>query len=263
MQSDQASVRARRYLLGEMSDEERTAVEREYFASADAIAAVSRAEEDLIEDYLENRLATDERRLFERDYLSTPQHRARVDVIRRLTVTASTQRVRSRQTWTWLAAAAAAVLIVGLLWVFTARTQPPVTVAQQPSPAQTPTPSQPVPSPSPRIVALSLSPAAVRSAQESPALVIPPNTDLAALTLEGETPAADLQRPRAVVRTMTGDEVWRGDGTLVPATGAAARIRVEIPSDRLKPDDYIVTLLGSNASGDERERERYFLRVRR
>jgi hypothetical protein len=147
--------------------------------------------------------------------------------------------------------------------LFTSRSQPGGTVAQQPPQSQTPIPSQPAPRPAPRVVALSLSPAAVRSAQDSQALVIPSNTDLAVITLEGETPASDLQRPHALVRTVTGDEVWRGDGTIVSGSGGAANVRVEIPADRLKPDDYIVTLLGSSADGRDRERERYFLRVRR
>ena len=102
-----------------------------------------------------------------------------------------------------------------------------------------------------------LSPVSVRSAGESPALVIPPNTGLVQLTLEsdeasGTTPAAGA---RVSIQTATGDEVWRGAATA--GAGRAATVRVSVPAARLRPDDYILVLTGARG-----ELGRYVLRVR-
>ena len=82
------------------------------------------------------------------------------------------------------------------------------------------------------------------------------------LRLEGEGDGPALGRGRAVVRTVSGNEVWRGPAASERGARLAALARVEIPADRLTPDDYIVELFGTDPNGREAERYRYFLRVR-
>ena len=48
------------------------------------------AEDDLIDDYLSDRLASEDHERFERDYLASPRHRTRVAVARALRTAAST-----------------------------------------------------------------------------------------------------------------------------------------------------------------------------
>ena len=88
--TDSRATRARRYLLGQATEEERSAIEREYFADAAALDAIGAAEDDLIEDYLASRLERDERDHFEREYLATPNHRRRVETVRLLIAASST-----------------------------------------------------------------------------------------------------------------------------------------------------------------------------
>ena len=73
----------RRYLLGEATEEEREALEREYFEDESALSRVESEEETLIEEYLAERLDARDRDLFEGRYLASPIHRQRVDAIRR------------------------------------------------------------------------------------------------------------------------------------------------------------------------------------
>ena len=58
------AARARRYLLRDASEEESLAIEREYFEDERGQEAIAAAEDDLIEDYLDDALAADERARF-------------------------------------------------------------------------------------------------------------------------------------------------------------------------------------------------------
>src|SRR5215831_10635903 len=67
-----------RYLLGELSDDERTSLEERYVADPSVFDAVARAESDLVDDYVRGTLAPAARERFERVYLAHPQRRERV-----------------------------------------------------------------------------------------------------------------------------------------------------------------------------------------
>lgn len=67
------------YLLKDMPEEELERFEDECFASEDCMTHVGLIEEDLIDDYLRNELAPEQRRSFERNYLTTA---ARVERVR-------------------------------------------------------------------------------------------------------------------------------------------------------------------------------------
>jgi hypothetical protein len=73
-----------------LTEDERAGIEHEYFERADVLDRVCAAEDDLIDDYLSNRLASGEHGRFERYYLATPCHRTRVAVVRALRTTSST-----------------------------------------------------------------------------------------------------------------------------------------------------------------------------
>jgi hypothetical protein len=57
--------------------------------------------------------------------------------------------------------------------------------------------------------------------------------------------------------------VWQGPAT-VPASGTGTGVlaRVEVPADRLRANDYVITLLARTPDGGTVERSRYVLRVR-
>jgi len=281
----------RRYVLGAATEDESAAIEQEYFDRLDVLDRVSAVEEDLIDEYLSARLAPADRVRFERHYLATPRHRTRVAVVRSLRSAAPEAPVERRRfswrAWTasfdvmrsWtpigqVAMAAAVLLLVAAgTWrlgrpaavVPVAGTTPAPIAARQAEPPATPRGGPPpatadVPvTARPTVVALTLSPIAVRAAGDTATLTIPAGTDVVALHLEGDAPARNV-KARAVVRTVAGTEQWRGEAASDSASATTARI--EIPADRLPPDDYIVELSGTDASGREREQYRYFFRVR-
>jgi hypothetical protein len=281
MATDRDDTEIRRYLLGELEDEPAAALERDYFAHEELFDRVWAAEEDLVEEYLDDRLSAHQRERFERHYLTSPGHRDRVAMARELrsrqaASVASTPASPTRQAaidlasrgwptaWRWAAAFAAALLVlaVGALWMVrsASRAQPPPAVSAgeparppQPSPNATPTPRTPV------TIAVVLSALTVRGADDPASVTIPQGTDLVVLHLEGDRSAPRFDRGRASLRTVSGKEIWSGSAV---AGAPPSLARVDVPADRLTADDYIVTLLETAASGAEVERYRYFLRVR-
>jgi hypothetical protein len=251
--TDPAVSSARRYLLGQSSEEECAAIERQYFADATALDRIAAVEDDLVEDYLAGRLAADERDGFEKHYLASPQHRTRVETIRRLIAMPGEGRRRVRSSFRYLAIAATLLMSVGVLWRVVPR-----------RPENAGPPERPVTSAQPdrRIFAVSLSPIAVRSAGNSQGVVIPAGTDVVALQLEGDTGPAKAANARAVIQTVAGDAIWQGPASSPPDLPAGVIARFDVPASRLGFDDYIVVLLESDAGNAERERNRYVLRLR-
>ncbi len=73
-----------RYLLGDLSEAEQTALELECLADGEKFEDVWAAEYDLVDRYARGELSRRERELFERNYLRSPLHRERVAVAREL-----------------------------------------------------------------------------------------------------------------------------------------------------------------------------------
>lgn len=68
----------KRYLLGELSTSEQTAIEDEYFLDRSKYDQVRKTEDDLIDSYARGALAQADRERFERAYLANPQRRRHV-----------------------------------------------------------------------------------------------------------------------------------------------------------------------------------------
>jgi hypothetical protein len=73
-----------RYLLGELSKDERAEIEDDYVATTESFDQLLVAEDQLIDDYVRGRLAEKDRRLFEKNFLSTSGRRERVRSARAL-----------------------------------------------------------------------------------------------------------------------------------------------------------------------------------
>jgi hypothetical protein len=273
-------TRARRYLLGQMSEDEADALEGEYFADGEVLEQVWGVENDLVDAYVAGALGPEERAAFEGHYLATPVHRDRVASARALRAASGSRATPQdrRPSWTpWLGLAAALLLVAAGWWI--GRERPPVQNARatQPTPqaAATPTAVAPVAPTSPAgpravVAAFALSPVLLRGGQETPVLRVAPRTDELALTLEGERPEGVPRDARLafVVTTVEGEMVARG--SLVPRGDGLGVAR--IMADRVPPGDYILAVrLGDTdahlrtARGGEEEAalRHYFFRIHR
>jgi len=70
------------YLLGKLDDSASEAVEQQYFASPEALEALTALEEQLFDDYAANKLHADDRVRFERRFLKTDADRTHVAFVR-------------------------------------------------------------------------------------------------------------------------------------------------------------------------------------
>ncbi|MCM3873633.1 MAG: hypothetical protein ND895_23350 [Pyrinomonadaceae bacterium] len=69
---------ATRYLLGELTEREQTALEEKYFTDPQLFDQVVSAETELVDDYARGRLSPQMRQQFEQAYLAHPQRRERL-----------------------------------------------------------------------------------------------------------------------------------------------------------------------------------------
>ncbi len=241
----------RRYLLGTATDGESAALERQYLGDESVLEAIAALEDALIEDYLDGRLDPAAHEQFERHYLASPRHRARVEAVRRLTP--APRRAVGSPRWAIVATAAVlAIAVAGVSW-FSRR---PAATASISQPTGRPPSSAP-----PRVFAFSVPPLAVRGAADRPSLVIPGGTDVVALDLERGDATGAVFNARVIVRTVSGDEAWSGPAVVANlAPGVMAR--ADIPSARLAADDYTIALRTTDRDGGERDVQAYALRVR-
>jgi hypothetical protein len=141
------------YLLGQMSEEESEQFEDECFAQKHWPSQVKLIEEELIDAYLHHDLSSEQRELFERNYLTTVTRQERVRVVAALLRQVCQrddvvveQPVVGRAEGTWAerlkafwggrtrglrvaSAVAALVIISGVSWLYLSRVRPPRAVA--------------------------------------------------------------------------------------------------------------------------------------
>lgn len=117
----------RRYLLGELSEDDAEAFEEEHFDDPEVLARVRRAEDDLVDDYVAGRLSRRDRKSFERHQLATPGQRERLVAASALRLMALDARAAPRERATtapgsrmkvWLMLAALLALLLGWCWVW-------------------------------------------------------------------------------------------------------------------------------------------------
>lgn len=82
---DELEQSARRYLLGELSEQEQAALEERYFRDPQVFNRVLQVESELVDAYARGQLSTDIRDRFEKGYLKHPAKRQRVEFAKALT----------------------------------------------------------------------------------------------------------------------------------------------------------------------------------
>lgn len=93
------SNRIRKYLFGELSEQEQADFEQAYFEDDALFDQLIIAEEELIEDYLRDRLTPGTRQKFEHGYLTTPARREKVEMTRSLlALTAGSSALKQKKT---------------------------------------------------------------------------------------------------------------------------------------------------------------------
>jgi anti-sigma-K factor RskA len=239
----------RRYLLKDLSDDQQQAIEKRLLTEDDLLEELGIAEDELIDEYLAEKLSEEERERFEQNFLATPERRQKVQFSRsfsRYVRTIESQKAAlpfwshfsSTQNWALPATAAVAVIVIvaGIVWFSRQRT---------PSP--------------PTFVTLTLTISTSNRAEGAPAtkVTLPLNADALRLRLKLPETASPATRYRV--------ELLREDGETqtLPIVGYDEQsVVVEIPAAQLSRRQYALNVYVIKPDGtEERIRGSYLLTV--
>jgi len=291
-------VRLRRYLLGELPDEDRERLQAAYFADGELFVRLLGVEEDLIDAYVRGELTEGDRVRFEQRFGRTARQLDRIKIARMLaSATAAPLRAPTPPvtadggTRPWssrartLAAAAAALLAVAAVATWRSggeerraealtRSTPPVAAREITAPSVPAPPGTPAEVRGPHrgsahpaagtVATLILRPGLLRDGGDTARLVLSPSTVSARLRLElpADLPARGASY-LVVVQTASGVEVFRA--RRVPeAVGPRGRaVELTLPVRVLAARDYMVLLSLEQADGRPRLVRGYAFRVSR
>ena len=245
-----------RYLLGELPEAERTALEQACFDDPLVFAGLEESESDLIDDYVRGRLAPELRRRFEQIYLTDAQRRQRVAfakaLIQRLDgaeqPSAADARTRprsssGRSTWLqalagrrpafqWSLAMLMVVVVSGALWFAIQATR-----SRQQAPAFV-------------TLALSVGPGGRSAGTDAPVtLRIPEGTNQLRLALSLQE--HDHPRYRVILRMVGGAEILKSEALAAGTDTSGAVLSLALPASHVPAGDYMLTLQGETGGGFE------------
>jgi hypothetical protein len=290
-------VRLRRYLLGDLPDEDRERLQAAYFADGELFVRLLGVEDDLIDAYVRGELTEAERARFEQRFGRTARQLDRIRVARMLAgaaavpVTAATRMSADggRRAWSknarTLAAAAAALLAVAAVvtWRSGGEERRAEAVMDSPAPVAPPEIGQPsatvrpgtaAEAPGPRrasvrpargtVATLILQPGLLRDGGETARLILSPTTVSARLRLElpPDLPA-DGAAYLVVVQTASGLEVFRARNVHEAVGRRGRAVELSLPVRVLAARDHVVLLSLEQADGSPRLVRGYAFRVSR
>lgn len=262
-------VALRRFLLGDVDDDERQRIESLFISDAEANTRILTAEDDLFEDYLENTLTASDRDKFLLQYGRTPQQRRRLRIdgsIKKYAVaearsqTAVANRPK-RRTWSLglhnrvFYIPVAATLVIGLViaafWVVrwnAARDQENnrhLAIERELSDLNTPANLRENP---PKLISMVLPPVSFRSMEVRPELN--PQSDIRLVELRLMwTQKEQYESYRAVIHQVGKSEEFTVSNLHVEKNASGSVVRLRVPVYRLVRGLYQLTLSGIANNG--------------
>lgn len=236
----------RNYLLGTLSNDEASELERQYFTDPAVLRELKLEERSLIEDYLDGELEPAEKQQFERRYLRVPELKRVVEDVRQQRRVAAAR--RNSRVWGSIAAGA---LVAGAglsAWVYMHQQAPaPVTIAQNIPPSRvTPT------------VGLRLSPGLTKSeGAKTAGFVLPAETSNIQITAELPGAQAGAAYTAAIVE-IGGSKLWVSKQPIQSVAASSGQELVfSLDSTLFHRGDYMLELSGPDGA----IKERYIFRV--
>jgi len=234
----------RRYLLGQMDEDERAEFEEKYFADDELFEELVEVENDLVDAYIDGVLTPAERKRFEERFMSTAEGRERVEFARTLRRRTTARPARRGHQW-WLAAAASFALVgFATAWLIFSPRQPEERppVASRPPAVQTKQPAPlPLPTTETALLTLVLTPGGTREGEAAPPLVLRTAPQWVQLDLVLEQDRYDTYT--AELQDVEGRVLWSAKS--LRASGGA--VKPKVPARLLPPGDYVVVLYGVRA----------------
>ena len=284
----------RRFLLGKLDQEERQLVEESFVTDAETREQILMAEDDLVEEYLDDSLSPDDRSQFLQHYLCAPRQRRKLRIAESLraqavntaneSVSASTlelpagrerrvsdEKRSSRFKLGWhnslillpLAAAVIIALVIGVIWLIQLR-QANTQTAQEHSAierelAELNAPADGSLAPT-QFLSFALPPISIRSLQPPAELTLPTKATVVELwLLWNET--KDFQSYQAMLKKTGAPEQFTIRNLSVENKPQGKAVRLRIPVHILTRGVYEVILSGVSADGKTSEPSDYTFTV--
>jgi hypothetical protein len=264
----------RRFLLGNVDDEERQRIEGLFLTDSLSRDKVLAAEQDLIEDYLDDSLTTAEKERFLLHYADTPRQRRKLRIAKTIQDWATTETTVTPPTpatisiWSRLRAGmrlkpvfvipiaviAMIAIVVTTVWVNRKREQS--SIDQELARLNASSSLREIP---PQMVPFELAPVSVRSVESHNELITRSDVRVVELHLLW------IQKERyptyqAVVRRFNDDESFT-IRDLQPENNGGHKIRLRLPAQKLTRGLYQILLSGVAADGTVSASEEYTLTV--
>ena len=227
----------RRYLLGQLAEDARAEVEKDLLANDVLFEELLVLEDEIIDEYLAEKLTRNDRAAFERHFLITPERHEQVNFARAFKRHLARNQLPVRSIWPgflYKQTAATRVALIGLMvaiavagvWLLSSRRSAPQSFAT---------------------LTLTASQATRSEGSEIPRLKLPlreSNLRLVLILPEGSASAASY---RAVIETALGTTK-----TLDATVQDDRSVTVTVPANELQRGDYSIKLFARNPDGSER-----------
>ena len=278
------------YLLGDLSEEEQTRIEEQFFTDDDAYLQLQAIEDELRYDYAQGGLSPRHRELFEKRFLKTPVDREQVELAKSVMEKALERAAQfapapaPKVSWwrslfatpmaTQFAGAVAllAVMIAASLVLQTTRLKNDVARLEQKDRTnqtemaginqqlqqerqrrqQIEKQSTQPQSPILNFLSFALVPGLVRGGDGPKRLRVPAHTDSVRLQLEIR-PAQSSTNYHASLQNLDGTELWSQN-----VTGTGTEVSLTLPGRLLPRGDYMVELQAGTGANAQRSGEYYF-----
>lgn len=255
----------RKFLLGKVDEKERERIERSFLIDAEVKQRVLVAEQDFIEDYLENSLTALDKEIFLSVYAQTAEQRRRLRITRSIKAAAAAEMASYRsinaksERWSqWLQLRPALVVPVGftvalaiviaLVWLNSRTRQRHLALEQELAQLNAPANLGEV---LPQMVSLDLSPLTLRSIE--PQVELKKSADVRFVELRLPSfQKEQFSAFEAEIRRLGDDDAFT-IRNLQPESDGRYSTRIRLPLHILRPGQYQVRLSGIPKSGFREE----------
>jgi hypothetical protein len=270
----------RQFLLGTVEDEERQRIESLFLTDPGTKERLFAAEQELIDEYVEDCLSAEDRERFLSQYADTPAQRRKLRIAKSIKEWAANQPKTAPvvpepaipiwgRLFDWLrvkfslvipiAVTAAIVIVIAVVWMNSRRSERQrqhFAIEQELAQLNTPSSFSGVP---PATPPLTLKPGSIRSADSQPELTIRRDSPFSEVRLLW-MPQEDYPTYKAAVR-LPGDDQSYTIPNLKPENDGGKVIPVRLPTHMLKRGTYQIELSGVSAGGSTSPAEIYSFTV--
>ena len=259
----------RRYLLGDLPDEQAQRFEEEFFADDEQFSELLAAEDDLIDAFLEKRLSAADRQRFESRFLTTERGRQKIALGSLLRPALREQSVA--MPWIAVAAIVAVLVIAAGLVRELATTRSHIdeleheraslrsgmaALTTQMKQLQTAAAHSPEP---PKVFSIMLQ--GLERGTSSATMILP--ADAAAADLWLVLPRDAYPRYSATLQTVDGAPLWHQSSLTSRPVDGRKGILLQVPASMLQPHTFTIAVSGEKPDGTREPVEDFSFTIRR